>query len=86
VTRAIFKAKYAEGIHRSFSTKFIVVLVTPTNSASLSFAFCPASLSALAYDLSLKFARTIANLAGEEEISLAPLSEAIQSRMMDRVY
>ena len=42
--------------------------------------------SARVYDHSLKVARTIADLAGEEEISPAHLSEAIQYRMMDRYY
>jgi len=39
-----------------------------------------------ANDRSLKVARTIANLAGEEEISPAHLSEAIQYSEMDRYY
>jgi len=42
--------------------------------------------SARAFDRSLKVARTIADLAGEAEISPAHLSEAIQYRAMDRYY
>ncbi len=42
--------------------------------------------SVRAYDRSLKVARTIADLAGAEDIGPSHLSEAIQYRAMDRYY
>jgi magnesium chelatase family protein len=50
----------------------------------LEMAVTKLGFSARAYDRVLKVARTIADLAGEDNISPVHLSEAIQYRMMDR--
>jgi magnesium chelatase family protein len=58
--------------------------VTPDVSDLLRAAITQLQLSARAYDRILKLARTIADLAGDANIGLAHVAEALQYRAMDR--
>ena len=60
--------------------------VTPDAKSLLCAAITQMSLSARAYDRILKLSRTIADLAGESEIGIAHVAEAVQYRALDRKF
>src|SRR5947207_5780613 len=81
-----FKGKRTITCNARMGTKELKAFcaVTDPTMELLKFAMSDLNLSARAYDRILKVARTIADLAGADEISGDHVSEAIQFRSLDR--
>lgn len=88
--RKIQEARYAEleGVHcnAQIGSKSIKEFcrITEASKTLLNKAMEQLGLSARAYDRILKVSRTIADLAGSEDIKIEHLAEAIQFRSLDR--
>ena len=81
-----FKNKKGIYSNAAMSTKDIREFCTIDSACEdlMKMAITKIGLSARAYDKILKVSRTIADLSGEENISPAHISEAIQYRSLDR--
>jgi magnesium chelatase family protein len=88
--RAIQSERYrnAEGIYANaqMSSKMLkeICVINTAGQNLLKTAMQKLNLSARAYDRILKVSRTIADLAGSDEIKVEHLAEAIQYRSLDR--